>query len=331
MSDTAFMILEVVVKSLVILAIIASLGGLATYAERKVLAYMQRRIGPTMVGPGGILQIVADMIKLFCKEDIIPRNSNRLIFKLAPLITVTAAFSALAAIPFLPEFTLFGYTIRPILADVGVGVLYVVGCMGICVYGTLLAGLASYNKFALISSARAVVQLLSFEAINSLALLAVIMLVGSLSLVDINNAQSGSIFKWFIFKQPLAFVLYYIATFVESNRTPFCLTENETELIAGNSTEYSGMRFGIFFIGEYANMITSSILLSLVFMGGFNSLWIIPGWIMMFFKTGMFFFVFLWARATFPHLRPDQVMGLCWKVCLPLALLNIFITALVVI
>lgn len=331
MSDSAFMILEVVVKSLVILAIIASLGGLATYAERKVLAYMQRRIGPWMVGPAGVLQIVADMIKLFCKEDIVPRNANKFIFKIAPLVTTTAAFSALAAIPFLPEFTLFGYTIRPILADVGVGVLYVIGCMGICVYGTLLSGLASYNKFALLSSARAVAQLLSFEAINSLALLSVIMVVGSLSLIDINNAQGGSIFHWFIFKQPLAFVLYYMATFVESNRTPFCLTENETELLAGNSTEYSGMRFGMFFIGEYANMITSSILLSLVFMGGFNSLWIIPGWIMMLLKSSLFFFIFLWTRAAWPHLRPDQIMGLCWKVCLPLALLNIFITAILLI
>lgn len=327
----SFEILEILVKILVIIAVIASLAGLGTYAERKVLGFMQRRIGPYMVGPAGILQIVADMIKLFCKEDIVPKSANTFIFKIAPIITATAAFSALAAIPFLPKFELFGYEIKPIVSDINVGILYVIGCMGICVYGTLLGGLGSYNKYALISGARAVLQLVSFEAINTLALLSVIIFVGSLSLMDINNAQSGGIFSWFVFKTPLGFALYYIATFVECNRTPLCLTENETELIAGNTSEYSAMRFGMFFIGEYANMITASILLSLMFFGGFNALGFIPGGIAMILKSSLFFFAFLWARGAFAHIRPDQVMKLCWKIALPLALLNLLITAFVLV
>lgn len=328
---SSFEMFEILAKIFITIAVIASLAGLATYAERKVLAFIQRRIGPWMVGPAGILQIVADMIKLFCKEDIVPKNANAFIFKIAPIIAATAAFSALAAMPFLPKFELFGHEITPLIADINVAILYVIGCMSICVYSTLLAGISSYNKYALISGARAVLQLVSFEAINTLALLSVVMLANSLSLVDINNAQSGGISSWFVFKAPLAFVLYYIATFVECNRTPLCLSENETELIAGNTSEYSAMRFGMFFIAEYANMISASILLALMFFGGFNALWFIPSAIAMILKSSLFFFAFLWARGAFAHIRPDQVIKMCWKICLPLALLNLIITALVLI
>lgn len=320
-----FFVITTIVKAVVILAVMASLAGLATYAERKVLAYMQRRVGPDMVGPAGVLQIVADMIKLFTKEDILPANANKFIFLIAPLISAIAAFAALAPVPFLPEFEIFGHTIRPILADINVGVLYIAGVAAVCVFSPLAAGLASYNKFALISAARAVVVLLSFEVVAGMALLSVVMVTSSLSLVDINNYQKG-IFNWLIFKQPLAFVLFVMASFVECNRTPFCLTENETEIVAGYGTEYSGMRWAMFFIGEYTNMIAASIIITLLFLGGFNEFLFIPGGLMILLKSSLVFFFFLWTRASWPHLRVDQLSMLCWKILLPLGILNVVIT-----
>ena len=320
-----FFVITTIVKAVVILAVMASLAGLATYAERKVLAYMQRRVGPDIVGPAGVLQIVADMIKLFTKEDIVPANANKFIFLIAPLISAIAAFAALAPVPFLPEFEVFGHTIRPILADINVGVLYIAGVAAVCVFSPLAAGLASYNKFALISAARAVVSLLSFEVVAGMALLSVVMVTSSLSLVDINNYQKG-IFNWLIFKQPLAFVLFVMASFVECNRTPFCLTENETEIVAGYGTEYSGMRWAMFFIGEYTNMIAASIIITLLFLGGFNEFLFIPGTLMIILKSSLVFFFFLWTRASWPHLRVDQLSMLCWKILLPLGILNVVIT-----
>ena len=320
-----FFVITTIVKAVVILAVMASLAGLATYAERKVLAYMQRRVGPDMVGPAGVLQIVADMIKLFTKEDIVPANANKFIFLIAPLISAIAAFAALAPVPFLPEFDVFGHTIRPILADINVGVLYIAGVAAVCVFSPLAAGLASYNKFALISAARAVVALLSFEVVAGMALLSVVMVTSSLSLVDINNYQKG-IFNWLVFKQPLAFVLFVMASFVECNRTPFCLTENETEIVAGYGTEYSGMRWAMFFIGEYTNMIAASIIITLLFLGGFNEFLFIPGGLMILLKSSLVFFFFLWTRASWPHLRVDQLSMLCWKILLPLGILNVVIT-----
>ena len=325
MSETLFFVLSTIIKAVVILAVMASLAGLATYAERKVLAYMQRRVGPDMVGPAGILQIVADMIKLFTKEDIVPANTNKFIFLIAPLISAIAAFAALAPVPFLPEFEIFGHTLRPVLSDINVGILYIAGVASVCVFSPLAAGLASYNKFALISAARAVVSLLSFEIVAGMALLSVVMVTSSLSLVDINNYQKG-IFGWLIFKQPLAFLLFLIASFVECNRTPFCLTENETEIVAGYGTEYSGMRWAMFFIGEYTNMIAASIIITILFLGGFNEFLFIPGALMIILKSSIVFFFFLWVRASWAHLRVDQLSVFCWKFLLPLGILNIVIT-----
>ncbi len=332
MSETAF-IIETVIKAIVVVALFAALAGFATYIERKVLAIFQRRLGPMMVGPHGILQIAADMIKLFCKEDIIPQQAVQPIFKIAPLIAATSAFVALSAVPIFPEFRLpfTDYIVRPIVADVGVGVLFVMAATSICMYAPLLGGMSSHNKWSLLGGARVVIQLLSYEVVAGLSLMAPIMMVGSLSLIDINNFQSAGFSDWFVWKQPLAFVLFTIAAFAETNRTPFDLIEHETEIVSGYATEYSGMRWGMFFIGEYANLITASFLISLIFLGGFNPLWFIPGGLMIICKIMFLIFFFMWVRAAWPHVRPDQLMWLCWKVLMPLALANILITGIVLV
>lgn len=322
-------IIATVIKAVLILAVISAIAGFGTYIERKILAFMQRRLGPTHVGPYGLLQIAADGIKLFTKEDLIPQGSNRLIFMVAPTITAATAFIALAAVPMLPEFEIFGITIRPIVADLNIGILFVIAMMGVGLYGPLLAGMAQDNKWGIIGSARTAVQFLSYEVVTGLALLAPIMIVGSLSLIDFNNYQSGGIGHWILWSQPLAFILFMISGFAETNRTPFDLLENEAEVISGYATEYSGMRWGMFFIGEYANMITIGFLGALIFLGGFNPLWIIPGGIAIILKVSFIFFLMLWVRAAWPHIRPDQLMWLSWKVLMPLAVLNILITGIV--
>ncbi|RAX54931.1 NADH-quinone oxidoreductase subunit H [Helicobacter sp. 16-1353] len=323
--------LEIIIKIIVILLVFSALAGYGTYLDRKILGLMQKRLGPTHVGPWGLLQVLADGIKLFLKEDIAPQNANRFIFMLAPVVAVATAFIAMAPVPFLPEFKLFGETIRPIVADINVGLLFVLSVGAVGMYGPLLAGMSSNSKYSLIGAARAVSQLLSFEVVSGLAILAPIMIVGSLSLIDINNYQQDSIFDWLIFSQPLAFLLFLIAGYAETNRTPFDLLEHEAEIVAGYITEYSGLKWGMFFIGEYANMFTLSFIIAIVFFGGFNPIGFIPGGIAILLKVAFFIFLFVWTRATFPHVRPDQLMSVCWKVLMPLAIINILITGLVLI
>jgi len=198
-------------------------------------------------------------------------------------------------------------------------------------YAPLLAGLSSHNKWSLLGGARAVIQLLSFEVVSGLSILAPVMMMGSLSLIDMNDYQIGGVANWLIWKQPLAFVLFAIAGFAETNRTPFDLVEFEAEVVSGYATEYSGMRWGLFFIGEYANMITISVLVSIIFLGGYNDIWIIPGAIAMLVKVSLWIFLFLWVRAAWPHVRPDQLMWVCWKVLMPLALINVLITGIILV
>jgi NADH-quinone oxidoreductase subunit H len=325
--DVAF-IIETVVKIVVILLVFSALAGLGTYFERKVLAFMQRRLGPMHVGPFGLLQVAADGVKLFTKEDVIPANVVAKIFKIAPVITAATAFMAAAAIPFLPTFTVMGYTVHPIVSDINVGLLYVMGVMAIGLYGPLLGGMASANKFALISAARGASVFISYEVITGLALLAPLMMVGSLSLVDINNFQKGGFGDWIMFSQPVAFVLFWIAAFAETGRTPFHLVANDHEIIDGFGTEYSGMRWGLFFIGEYANMFFISFVIAIVFCGGFGD-GSIAGALALLAKVAFFFFFFLWTRAAWPDIRPDQLMWLCWKVLMPIAVINVVITGFV--
>ncbi len=322
-------IIGTIIKAVLILLILSALAGFGTYLERKVLAFMQRRLGPYHVGPYGLLQILADGIKLFTKEDFIPAGANRIIFMIAPAITAATAFIALAAVPLLPEFTIFGIKVRPIVSDLNIGLLFVIAMMGVGLYGPLLAGMAQENKWGLLGSARTAVQFLSYEVVTGLSILAPIMMVGSLSLIDFNNYQAGGISHWIIWKQPLAFILFLISGYAETNRTPFDLLEHEAEIISGYATEYSGLRWGMFFIGEYTNMITIGFLASLIFLGGFNPLGFIPGGIAIILKVSFFFFLMLWIRAAWPHIRPDQLMWLCWKVLMPLAVLNILITGIV--
>jgi NADH-quinone oxidoreductase subunit H len=248
---------------------------------------------------------------------------------IAPIITAATAFIAMTAVPFFPEFELFGYTVRPIISDVNVGILFVMGVASIGLYGPLLGGMSSANKWSLLGGARTAIQLLSYEVVSGLALLAPLMIVGSLSLIDINDAQAGGLGDWFVWTQPLAFILFVIAGFAETNRTPFDLLEHEAEIVAGYATEYSGLRWGMFFIGEYANLFTICFLISLVFLGGYNDLWFIPGGLAIILKVMFLIFFFLWTRASWPHIRPDQLMWLCWKILMPLAVINILITGFV--
>jgi NADH-quinone oxidoreductase subunit H len=320
-------ILGVIIKTVIILAIISAVAGFGTYLERKALAFFQRRLGPMHVGPYGLLQILADGIKLFTKEDLIPAGANRLIFMIAPAITAATAFIALAAVPVFPDFTLFGVYVPSIAADINIGVLFVLGMMASGLYGPLLAGMSQGNKWGLLGAARTAGQFISYEVVTGLSLLAPIMIVGSLSLVDFNAYSQTHM--WLIATQPVAFVLFVIAGFAETNRTPFDLLEHEAEVVAGYATEYSGMRWGMFFIGEYANMITISVLTAVIFLGGYNDLWIVPGWLAIILKIAFVFFLMLWVRASWPHVRPDQLMSLCWKILMPLAVINVLITGLV--
>jgi len=314
-------ILMTVVKCIIILAVFSALAGFTTYIERKVLAFIQRRPGPVYVGPFGVLQVLCDGIKLFTKEDFVPQNANKVIFMIAPIITAATAFIAMTAVPFFPGM---------IVSDINVGILFVMGVMATGLYGPLLGGMSQANKWGLLGGARTAIQLLSYEVVTGLSMLAPLMLVGSLSLIDINNYQAGGVQNWLIFTQPLAFLLFLIAAFAETNRTPFDLLEHEAEVVAGYATEYSGLRWGMFFIGEYANLFTVSFVTALMFLGGFNDLWFIPGGIAIVLKVMFLIFLFLWTRASWPHIRPDQLMWLCWKILMPLALLNILVTALVI-
>ncbi len=330
------MLIETLIKILLIVLIFSGLAGFGTYIERKILAFMQRRLGPMIVGPYGILQFVADAIKLFTKEDIIPSNAVKGIFVIAPIIIVVAVFTAFTAVPLFPQFTVFGYTVHPIASDINVGLLFALGVMAVGMYTPLLAGMASGNKWSLIGAARSVIQLLSFEVVTGLSILAPLMLVGSLSLIDINEYQKDA--GWLIWSQPVAFVLFMISGFAETNRTPFDLTEHEAEVIGGYHTEYSGMKWGMMMIGEYANMFLVAFLASIVFLGGYgdagsivNGEAVTAAWggLFLILKVSFFFFFFLWTRAAWPHVRPDQLMWLCWKVLMPVAVINVVITGIV--
>jgi len=304
--------------------------------ERKVQAWVQVRLGPMRVGPHGVLQPVADVLKLLIKEDITPARADKVIYTLAPIIILVPALVVFAVVPFGPETEIFGYSVPLYVADINVGLLYIVAVASLGVYGTILGGWASNSKYPLLASLRASAQLVSYEVAIIMTLVSMIVMAGSLSMVQIVEAQRAA-GVWFVFVQPVAFVIFFIGGLAETNRAPFDLPEAEQELVGGFHTEYSGIRFALFFLAEYANMIVISTVATTLFLGGWlrplpNVEWlaaldVVPGWIWFLLKTFLFLFVFLWVRATLPRYRYDQLMRLGWKVLIPLALANLIVTA----
>ncbi|MEY8242895.1 MAG: NADH-quinone oxidoreductase subunit NuoH [Gammaproteobacteria bacterium] len=307
------------------------------YAERRVSAFMQGRLGPNRVGPQGLLQPIADGIKFLMKEDIIPAGVDKPIFILAPAVLLIPALMTFAVIPFGSDITLFGRQIPLQVADVNVGILYVLALTSIGVYGIVLAGWSSNSKYSLLGGLRSAAQLISYELAMGLAVVSIILLSGSLKLNDIVADQQGYLFSWNVFKQPLAFIIFLIAVYAETNRLPFDLSEAEQELVGGYHTEYSSIKFAMFFMAEYANMITAAALTVTLFFGGWDvplinetslGIWgTVLSVLSFILKMGFFLFLFIWVRWTFPRFRYDQLMKIGWKVMLPIALLNIFITA----
>ena len=303
--------------------------------ERKVIAWAQSRLGPMRVGPYGILQPIADVVKLMLKEDITPTRADKWVFTLAPIISVVPALIIYAVIPFGPEVSLFGRRVTLYVADINVGLLYIVSVASVGVYGIILAGYASNSKYPLLASLRASAQLISYEVAVTLTLVSVILMAGSLSMVQIVRAQEAAN-VWFIFAQPVAFVIFLIGGLAETNRAPFDLPEAEQELTGGFHTEYSGMRFALFFLAEYANMIVVSSVGTTLFLGGWlrpfpnvsvlSFLGIIPSWGWFLIKSFLFLYVFIWIRATLPRYRYDQLMRLGWKMLIPLAIANLVVT-----
>jgi NADH-quinone oxidoreductase subunit H len=337
-----------VIAGIVVLMVFTLLNtGYLTYYERKVLAHMQARVGPMHTGPHGILQPLADGLKLFFKEDIVPTMADKPVFILAPLMALVPAFVSFVVVPFGPEFEVYGHTFRLYLADLNIGVLYVLALSSMGAYGIVMAGWSSNSKYSLLGGLRSASQVISYEIPMGLAIISILMMSGSFSLVDITEAQAGWFWNWNIAHQPVAFFLFLIAGIAETNRAPFDLPEAENELVAGFHVEYSGLRFGYFFMAEYANMLMVASMAVILFLGGWNP--IIPRsvfeafpvlghelafigdpavwWFII--KLYGFFFLYLWLRATLPRLRYDQLMNLGWKILIPIAIANILVTGLV--
>ena len=333
-------ILIPLIKIALILAVLPLLVAALTLAERKVIAFMQVRLGPMRVGPWGLLQPIADPIKLLLKEDIIPERADRWIFTLAPIICLIPAFIVLAVIPIGPTITIFGKPISLYVTDLNIGVLYVLSISSVGVLGIILGGWASNSKYPLLGALRSAAQMVSYEVALGFSIMGVLMLAGSLSLVNIVEAQKNAHF-WYVFLQPIGFILFFICGVAETNRAPFDLPEAESELVAGFHTEYSGFRFSLFFLAEYANMITVSAMAVTLFLGGWlrpfpNVPWlgfldIIPPLFWFIFKIIVFMYFYFWFRASWPRYRYDQLMKLGWQRLLPLAMANVIVTAILVV
>lgn len=334
---TVAMLTKVVVAFVVTLLIVAY----ATWCERKIIGRMQTRCGPTMTGYKGLLQPIADGLKLFFKEDIIPAQAHWFAFILAPMMILAPAFVSISVLPFGSDFhftydgTLYAVPLQ--ITDLNIGVLFILSMAGLGVYGIVLAGLASNSKYSLLGGIRSTAQMISYELAAGLSIVAIFMLSETLSLRGIVAAQQLPLWgieslsfipNWYIFTQPLAFGLFIISGMAEINRTPFDLPEAETELVSGFCTEYSSMKYALFFMAEYANMITLSAIAATLFLGGWGGP--LFGWMNFLAKVFFFMFFFIWVRATVPRLRYDQLMTLGWKILLPLALANIVFTGVAV-
>ncbi len=312
-------ILWILIKILIVFGVVMLHVAYATYFERKVIGHMQVRMGPMRVGPHGLLQPLADGIKLFFKEDVIPTPADKKVFYAAPLICLISAVSSLAVIPFFEGFA---------IANINIGLLYIFAFSSLASYGVVLSGWSSNSKYSFLGGLRSTAQVISYEIAMGLSLVGVMMMAGSLNLTEIVHAQMNSSFKVFLIPQFLGFFVFVIAMLAETNRTPFDLPEAETELVAGYFTEYSGMRFALFFLAEYIGMIIMSCLGVICFLGGWDGPFRVPGlpffWFVL--KVYLFIFFYYWVRATLPRYRYDQLMALGWKVLIPLALFNILLT-----
>ena len=315
----------VLIKSAILLLVVVTTFAYAMLAERKVLGWMQLRPGPNRVGPWGLMQPAADAAKLILKEDLTPKTADPLIYRLAPFISLLTAFSVYAIIP-------FGASEQGTWAigNVNAGILFLLAITSLGVYGISLGGWASGSKYPLLGSVRSTAQMISYELAMSLSFIGVLILAGTTSLDGIVNAQER---LWFVVPQLIGCLIYITTAVAETNRAPFDLVEAETELVAGFHTEYSGLRFGLFFIAEYVNMLTVSCIATLLFFGGWNPLFgltMIPGIVWFIIKVALFMFFYMWLRATLPRFRYDRLMAFGWKVLLPLATLNLIVTAIVV-
>jgi NADH-quinone oxidoreductase subunit H len=311
----------------VIVVVMALMTGCAysTWLERKVVARMQNRMGPTYAGPFGLLQPIADAIKLIFKEDIVPNNAERLTYFLAPVIAFIPAVLVFAVVPFAADTEMFGYEVKMVISDLNIGLLFIFAIGSLEVYGIVLAGWSSGSKYSLLGGIRASAQMISYEVAYGLSIVGVLILANTFSLREI-VAQQASIGDWFIFRQPLGFLLFLTCAIAETNRSPFDMAEAESELVGGYHTEYSSMRFAMFFIGEYAAMLGVAALVTTLFLGGWQGPFL-PSILWFLIKVVAVMFFYIWLRATFPRFRYDQLMAFGWKVLFPLALLNTMITA----
>ena len=333
-------ILIPLIKIALLLAIVPGYVAVITLAERKVIAWMQVRLGPMRVGPWGILQMVADPLKLLIKEDIIPERADRWIFTLAPVICLIPAFIVLAVIPVGPTINILGRPVTLYITDLNIGVLYVLSISSVGVLGIILGGWASNSKYPLLGALRSAAQMVSYEVALGFSIIGILMLSGSLSLVSIVEAQKNSGF-WYVFLQPVAFLLFFVCGVAETNRAPFDLPEAESELVAGFHTEYSGFRFSLFFLAEYANMLTVAAMAVTLFWGGWLRpfpnvaalafLDVIPGVLWFIAKVVVFLYFYLWFRASWPRYRYDQLMKLGWQFLLPISIANVIVTAVLVV
>jgi NADH-quinone oxidoreductase subunit H len=319
-------ILFLVVKIGIVLGVLFLVAGYLVLGERRLLGWIQIRLGPNRAGPWGLLQPLADVVKLLAKEDLVPEGADRWIFLYAPGVVAATALLIFAVVPFGNDWTVMGNRIPMVIADLNVGLLYALALSSLGVYGVALGGWASNSKFSLLGCIRGVAQMISYELSLGLSLVPIVMLAHSFSLVDIVGAQAR---YPFILVQPVAFLIFFISAMAESKRIPFDLPEAENELVAGYHTEYSGMRFGLFFLGEYVTMVVLGALVAIFFLGGWRGPLLPP---IVWFAAKVFFmaFVMIWMRATLPRLRYDQLMHLGWKVLIPAALLNIVVTGGVV-
>ena len=325
-----------IILTLFVFVMLLNSAAVMVYVERKVAALLQQRLGPYLVGPGGLLQPIADVLKLMFKEELRPAAADPLLFALAPVISAMCAFSAFAVVPFGAETTFFGLLDQPIklqVADVNVAILVIFAIASMGVYGIVLAGWSSNSKYSLLGGLRSSAQMISYELSYGLALAGVLVIANSLSLSDIVNRQGGTwlgfIPKWFVFVQPLGFLIFMTAGIAETNRAPFDFPEAEQELVAGYHTEYSSMSFAMFFLAEYINMVTVSAVAADLFLGGWHGP-LLPeslGWIWFLVKVGALLFFYVWMRWTLPRYRYDQSMRFGWKILLPAAVINLLVTA----